>query len=126
MDELLQLLVTRLCKKQKQKQKMSRWTSREFLGSPLLDVCTRSRIIGTERIAGINKLKYDGCTPRTTKQQNNKLQLQVQFLTNLVKVFPNLATRPLILAGESYAGRWVVSFFRFRITSFLSLRIVVS
>lgn len=31
----------------------------------------------------------------------------VQFLSNLVKVFPSLATRPLIIAGESYAGRWI-------------------
>lgn len=26
------------------------------------------------------------------------------FLANLVKVFPSLATRPLHLTGESYAG----------------------
>ena len=33
----------------------------------------------------------------------------VQFLSNLVKVFPSLATRPLVIAGESYAGTWIVS-----------------
>ena len=31
------------------------------------------------------------------------------FLENLVKVFPNLATRPLYLSGESYAGMYIVS-----------------
>ena len=31
------------------------------------------------------------------------------FLENLVKVFPNLATRPLHLTGESYAGMYIVS-----------------
>lgn len=32
------------------------------------------------------------------------------FLANLVKVFPALATRPLYLTGESYAGVYIVSF----------------
>lgn len=31
------------------------------------------------------------------------------FLENLVKVFPNLASRPLHLTGESYAGMYIVS-----------------
>lgn len=31
------------------------------------------------------------------------------FLANLVKVFPSLATRPLHLTGESYAGVYIVS-----------------
>ena len=31
------------------------------------------------------------------------------FLENLVKVFPNLATRPLHITGESYAGTYIVS-----------------
>ncbi|KZP13602.1 alpha/beta-hydrolase, partial [Athelia psychrophila] len=31
----------------------------------------------------------------------------VGFLSNLVKVFPNLAMRPLYLTGESYAGRYI-------------------
>lgn len=30
------------------------------------------------------------------------------FLSNLVKVFPSLATRPLHLTGESYAGQYIV------------------
>ena len=34
----------------------------------------------------------------------------VQFLSNLVKVFPSLSTRPLVIAGESYAGTLIVSF----------------
>lgn len=34
----------------------------------------------------------------------------VQFLSNLVKVFPSLSARPLVIAGESYAGTWIVSF----------------
>ena len=35
--------------------------------------------------------------------------LQFGFLGNLVKVFPSLATRPLYLVGESYAGVYIVS-----------------
>jgi carboxypeptidase D len=31
----------------------------------------------------------------------------VNFLTNLVAVFPSLATRPFYLTGESYAGRYI-------------------
>ncbi|KAK7018465.1 Alpha/beta-hydrolase [Favolaschia claudopus] len=31
----------------------------------------------------------------------------VEFLSNMVKIFPSLARRPLYLAGESYAGRYV-------------------
>ncbi|TBU63430.1 alpha/beta-hydrolase [Dichomitus squalens] len=31
----------------------------------------------------------------------------INFLRNLVKVFPSLATRPLYLAGESYAGFYI-------------------
>ena len=38
------------------------------------------------------------------------MSLQVGFLENLVKVFPSLATRPFYLTGESYAGRYIVSF----------------
>lgn len=30
------------------------------------------------------------------------------FLSNLVKVFPSLATRPLHITGESYAGQYIV------------------
>ena len=40
------------------------------------------------------------------------------FLTNLAKVFPSLATRPLILMGESYAGTYIVRFFLFAISQF--------
>jgi carboxypeptidase C (cathepsin A) len=32
------------------------------------------------------------------------------FLTNLVQVFPALATRPLHIAGESYAGASIALF----------------
>ena len=35
--------------------------------------------------------------------------LQMNFLANLVKIFPNLKTRPLHLTGESYAGTYIVS-----------------
>ena len=31
------------------------------------------------------------------------------FLENFVKVFPQLAKRPLYLTGESYAGTYIVS-----------------
>ncbi len=41
------------------------------------------------------------CEPLLTR-------LQFGFLSNLVKVFPGLATRPLHLTGESYAGTYIV------------------
>ena len=36
------------------------------------------------------------------------MNIQVGFLSNLVQVFPSLATRPLFLTGESYAGTYIV------------------
>ena len=39
---------------------------------------------------------------------------QFGFLSNLVKVFPSLAQRPLYLTGESYAGTYIVSLHRHR------------
>lgn len=33
----------------------------------------------------------------------------MNFLANLVKIFPNLKTRPLYLTGESYGGVYIVS-----------------
>jgi hypothetical protein len=36
-------------------------------------------------------------------------RLQVGFLSNIVKIFPSLAKRPLYLSGESYAGVYIVS-----------------
>lgn len=39
----------------------------------------------------------------------NAILVQMGFLENLVKVFPSLATRPLYLTGESYAGTYIVS-----------------
>lgn len=37
------------------------------------------------------------------------IPVQAGFLTNLVSVFPSLATRPLYLMGESYGGTFIVS-----------------
>ncbi len=34
---------------------------------------------------------------------------KLNFLHNLVKIFPSLASRPLLLTGESYAGTYIVS-----------------
>ena len=34
---------------------------------------------------------------------------QINFLRNLVRVFPSLANRPFLLTGESYAGTYIVS-----------------
>ena len=39
---------------------------------------------------------------------------QMGFLDNFVKVFPNLASRPLYITGESYAGMYIVSTTPFR------------
>ncbi|KAJ7348437.1 Alpha/Beta hydrolase protein [Mycena albidolilacea] len=35
----------------------------------------------------------------------------VEFLSNIVAIFPSLASRPLYLAGESYAGVYIASLF---------------
>ncbi|KAF7334471.1 Alpha/beta-hydrolase [Mycena venus] len=34
----------------------------------------------------------------------------VEFLSNIVKIFPSLAKRPLYLSGESYAGTYIVGY----------------
>jgi carboxypeptidase C (cathepsin A) len=47
----------------------------------------------------------------------NKNVHQMGFLENLVKVFPGLRERPLILTGESYAGVYIVSFFCLLVSS---------
>lgn len=46
---------------------------------------------------------------RTRALGLNAIVAQMGFLENLVKVFPSLATRPLYLTGESYAGTYIVS-----------------
>jgi hypothetical protein len=33
---------------------------------------------------------------------------KVGFLSNMIKIFPSLARRPLYLTGESYAGTYIV------------------
>jgi Serine carboxypeptidase len=35
-------------------------------------------------------------------------RLQVNFLINLVAIFPSLKNRPFYLTGESYAGTYIV------------------
>ncbi|KAJ7721105.1 alpha/beta-hydrolase [Mycena metata] len=39
--------------------------------------------------------------------ENQVAQDFLGFLSNMVKIFPSLATRPLYLMGESYAGRYI-------------------
>ena len=53
------------------------------------------------------------------------LQLsQLNFLGNLVKIFPGLATRPLLLTGESYAGTYIVILLSFlHVNCLITLRI---
>ncbi|KAI0300162.1 Alpha/Beta hydrolase protein [Multifurca ochricompacta] len=41
------------------------------------------------------------------KDENDVASDFIGFLSNLVKVFPSLATRPLYLAGEDYAGVYI-------------------
>ena len=45
------------------------------------------------------------------------LVVQMGFLANLVKVFPSLATRPLHVTGESYAGTYIVGCVCFRVNA---------
>lgn len=51
----------------------------------------------------VNKLLWPGMSVKL----NSEL-FQLGFLSNLVKIFPSLATRPLLLTGESYAGTFIV------------------
>jgi carboxypeptidase C (cathepsin A) len=44
----------------------------------------------------------------TVDSDSKTLEFQIGFLSNLVKIFPSLATRPLYLAGEDYAGVYIV------------------
>ncbi|KAF7309994.1 Carboxypeptidase [Mycena indigotica] len=43
------------------------------------------------------------------------------FLANLVKVFPSLATRPLHLTGESYAGVYIPYIMKARLSAYFSM-----
>lgn len=48
------------------------------------------------------------------------------FLGNLVKVFPSLATRPLHITGESYAGQYIVRRFTRSCRILLTLKIIIA
>ena len=62
----------------------------------------------TGYVANSEQMSEDFVRPLSILQHGKSHRFQLGFLGNLVKVFPSLATRPLFLAGESYAGRWVV------------------
>ncbi|KAJ7812412.1 Alpha/Beta hydrolase protein, partial [Mycena olivaceomarginata] len=49
------------------------------------------------------------CTCHTVPDEDQTGEDFIGFLSNLVKVFPSLATRPLFLTGESYAGMYIMS-----------------
>lgn len=51
------------------------------------------------------------------------LSVQLGFLRNLVKVFPSLATRPLFLTGESYAGTYIVRLTFFNMSPWWLMRV---
>ncbi|KAI9568045.1 alpha beta-hydrolase [Boletus coccyginus] len=71
----------------------------QYAWSTVADYVWIDQPVGT----GFSTADADGYVP-------NEDQLGADFmgfLENFVKVFPNLATRPLYLAGESYAGTYI-------------------
>ncbi|KZV76554.1 alpha/beta-hydrolase [Peniophora sp. CONT] len=67
--------------------------------SNLLDVVWVDQPVG----AGYSTVDSDGYA----KDEDDVLNDFIQFLTNLAEIFPSLATRPLILAGEDYASIYI-------------------
>ncbi|VDC07935.1 unnamed protein product [Peniophora sp. CBMAI 1063] len=65
----------------------------------LLDVVWVDQPVGV----GYSTVDTDGYA----KDENNVLSDFIGFLTNLAEIFPSLAKRPLILAGEDYASTYI-------------------
>ncbi|TFY62128.1 hypothetical protein EVG20_g6814 [Dentipellis fragilis] len=74
-------------------------TQNSMSWSNLLDIFWVDQPVGS----GFSTVDSDGYV----KNEDDVAADFLGFLTNLVKVFPSLADRPLILAGEDYAGIFI-------------------
>ncbi|KAJ7610136.1 alpha/beta-hydrolase, partial [Roridomyces roridus] len=75
------------------------WFINEFSWNTLADTIWIDQPVGT----GFSTADTKGYIPDEDQMGEDF----IGFLTNLVKVFPSLATRPLFLTGESYAGTYI-------------------
>ncbi|EIW53480.1 alpha/beta-hydrolase [Trametes versicolor FP-101664 SS1] len=75
------------------------WVLNPFSWNTLADTIWIDQPVGT----GFSTSDAKGYVPDEDQMAEDFLG----FLENLVKVFPSLATRPLYLAGESYAGTYI-------------------
>ncbi|KAJ7258257.1 alpha/beta-hydrolase [Mycena rebaudengoi] len=75
------------------------WFTNEFSWNTLADTIWIDQPVGT----GFSTSDSKGYVP----DEDQTGEDFVNFLSNLVKVFPSLATRPLFLTGESYAGTYI-------------------
>ncbi|THH14132.1 hypothetical protein EW146_g6173 [Bondarzewia mesenterica] len=74
-------------------------TQNQYGLNGLMDIIWVDQPVGT----GFSTVDSDGYV----KDENQMASDFIGFLTNLVKVFPSLASRPLTLAGEDYAGIFI-------------------
>ncbi|EIW57736.1 alpha/beta-hydrolase [Trametes versicolor FP-101664 SS1] len=75
------------------------WVLNNFSWNHLADTIWIDQPVGT----GFSTADSTGYVP----DEDQTGEDFVGFLSNLVKVFPSLATRPLFLTGESYAGTYI-------------------
>ncbi|OJT14353.1 Pheromone-processing carboxypeptidase kex1 [Trametes pubescens] len=75
------------------------WVLNNFSWNHLADTIWIDQPVGT----GFSTADSTGYVPDEDQTGEDFLG----FLSNLVKVFPSLATRPLFLTGESYAGTYI-------------------
>ncbi|KAI0749833.1 alpha/beta-hydrolase [Daedaleopsis nitida] len=75
------------------------WFQNPFSWNTLADTIWIDQPVGT----GFSTADSTGYVP----DEDQTGEDFVGFLTNLVQVFPSLATRPLFLTGESYAGTYI-------------------
>ncbi|KAI0671913.1 alpha/beta-hydrolase [Trametes maxima] len=75
------------------------WVHNNFSWNHLADTIWVDQPVGT----GFSTADSTGYVP----DEDQTGEDFVGFLSNLVKVFPSLATRPLFLTGESYAGTYI-------------------
>ncbi|KAI0775028.1 alpha/beta-hydrolase [Trametes elegans] len=75
------------------------WVLNNFSWNHLADTIWVDQPVGT----GFSTADSTGYVP----DEDQTGEDFVGFLSNLVKVFPSLATRPLYLTGESYAGTYI-------------------
>ncbi|KAJ7769346.1 alpha/beta-hydrolase [Mycena metata] len=74
-----------------------------FSWNTLADTIWVDQPVGT----GYSTSDATGYVPDEDQMGRDFMPAKVEFLSNIVKIFPSLAKRPLHLAGESYAGTYI-------------------